>query len=47
MELIDIIVKAAEDKKAIDISALKVDELTTVTDYFIIMHGNSSTRIMA
>lgn len=44
MDLTTRIVEAAENKKAEDISVLKVTELTTVTDFFVIMHGNSSTQ---
>lgn len=47
MELLDKIVECAENKKAIDISVLKVTELTTVTDYFVITNGTSSMQNQA
>ena len=47
MELLDKIVECAENKKAVDISVLKVTELTTVTDYFLITNGTSSTQNQA
>ncbi len=47
MELVNKIVESAENKKAVDISVLKVTELTTVTDYFVITNGTSSTQNQA
>lgn len=47
MELLDKIVECAENKKAVDIAALKVSDLTTVTDYFVITNGTSSTQNQA
>ena len=42
---LDIIVKTMEDKKAQDIRVLKVDEATSLTEYFVICNGTSSTQI--
>lgn len=36
-----------EDKKAQDIRALKIEELTVVTDYFVIASGSSTTQVRA
>ena len=30
------IVKALDDKKAVDITVLKIDDITSLTDYFVI-----------
>ena len=47
MELLDAIISAGEEKKAENISALKVTELTTISDYFVIMNGGSTTQNQA
>ncbi len=44
---INTIVNAAEDKKAENIEVLKVTELTTIADYFVIMSGNSKVQNQA
>ena len=41
------IVKALDDKKAEDITVLKVGSLTIVADYFVIAAGTSSTHVRA
>ena len=48
METIDILkvaAKALDDKKAINICAVKISELTVLTDYFLIANGTSSTHV--
>ena len=48
MESIDIckaIVRSLDNHKAMDIRVIKVDELTSITDYFVIAEGNSSTHV--
>ncbi|NOZ13815.1 MAG: ribosome silencing factor [Acidobacteria bacterium] len=47
MGLLDQIVQAAEEKKAQDISVLKVSELTTIADFFLITSGSSVTQNQA
>lgn len=50
MEKIDLvkkIVKVLDDKKAIDIKAMEITELTIVADYFIIANGTSNTHVKA
>ncbi len=47
MELLDTITRAAEEKQGQDISVLRVTELTTVADYFLITHGTSATQNQA
>ena len=38
-------VKALDKKKALDIKALKVEDLTIVTEAFVIVAGTSSTHV--
>lgn len=46
-ERISVIVKACNDKKGSDIKVLDLRELTTITDYFVIVSGNSTTQVIA
>lgn len=46
-EKISVIVKACADKKGFNIKILDISELSTVTDYFVIVSGNSSNQVMA
>jgi ribosome-associated protein len=46
-QFVTLLVKALDDKKAIDIRVLKIDEVTSLTDYFIICNGTSSTHVRA
>lgn len=39
------IVKALDEKKAVDICVLKIDEVTSLTDYFVICNGTSTTHV--
>ena len=38
------IVKVLDEKKAIDITAIKTEEVTIVSDYFVIASGTSNTH---
>ncbi|WMM26990.1 ribosome silencing factor [Tissierella sp. MB52-C2] len=44
---LDIITKACEDKKGIDLKVLNITKLTPIADYFVIVSGNSSTQVMS
>ncbi|TQS74604.1 ribosome silencing factor [Ornithinibacillus gellani] len=50
MEAIDVLqlaAKACDDKRAEDIIALDMDELSLVADYFLICHGNTERQVQA
>ncbi len=47
LELTKEIVKILDSKKANDIKAVKVDDITTIADYFVIASGSSSTQVKA
>lgn len=44
-ELVIEIVKVLDEKKAIDITAIKTEEVTIVSDYFVIASGTSNTHV--
>lgn len=44
LEAIKAAVKALDDKKAKDIEVIKITDLTSVTDYFVICSATSSTH---
>lgn len=46
-ELLKIAVDAAEDKKAINVVALNLKEISLVADYFVICSGNSDVQVQA
>lgn len=45
--LIDTITEGLLEKKGRDVKILDVSSLTTLTDYFVVCHGNSETQIRA
>ena len=47
MEILRHAVKALDDKKAIDIKAIEVTEVTVLADYFAIATATSSTHVRA
>ncbi|AEB29482.1 hypothetical protein CAR_c07880 [Carnobacterium sp. 17-4] len=47
IELVELIVKAADDKRAEDIIAMDVSKISILADYFIVMHGNSEKQVKA
>lgn len=46
-ELLKMVVKAADDKRAEDIVALKMSGISLIADYFVICHGNSDKQVQA
>lgn len=46
-ELLNAVIAAAEDKKAMNIVALDLKGISLVADYFVICHGNSDTQVQA
>jgi len=46
-KLLQITVAAAEDKKAVQVVALDLKEISLVADYFVICSGNSDTQVLA
>ena len=47
LKIIEIAVKALDSKKAKDIDAIKIGDLTIIADYFLIASGTSSTQVKA
>ncbi|MBP1999119.1 ribosome-associated protein [Paenibacillus shirakamiensis] len=46
-ELLTIALEAADDKKASNIVALDLKEISSIADYFVICHGNSDTQVQS
>lgn len=46
-DMVKTAVKALDDKKAEDIRVIKIDDITSLTDYFVICTGTSTTHIKA
>ncbi len=44
-EILKTAVKALDSKKAFDIKAIKIDDITVLSDYFVIATGSSSTQV--
>ncbi|GAB2703947.1 ribosome silencing factor [Paenibacillus thermoaerophilus] len=45
--LLQAVVKAADDKKAHNITVLDLKGISLIADYFVICHGNSDTQVQA
>lgn len=45
LELVKQLVKSLDDHKAQDIQVLKVTDVTSLADYFVIAEGTSSTQV--
>lgn len=46
-QLLNIAVKATEDKKAEDIISLNMQGVSDMTDYFIVCHGNNERQVQS
>ncbi|MBS4537157.1 ribosome silencing factor [Clostridium sp. D2Q-11] len=46
-EKLSIVINTADDKRADDITALQVTEITSIADYFVICSGNSERQTIA
>lgn len=46
-ELLQMVVEAADGRRAEDIVALSVDTITPMADYFVIMTGSSNRQVQA
>ncbi|GIP39554.1 ribosomal silencing factor RsfS [Paenibacillus sp. J31TS4] len=46
-QLLELVLQAAEDKKAWNVVALNLQNISLVADYFVICHGNSETQVQA
>ena len=46
-ELVKKIVKALDDKKAIKIDVIDIQELSQIADYFVVCTGSSTTQVKA
>lgn len=46
-QLLEMVVKAADNRRAEDITALKVDQVSPMADYFVIMTGGSDRQVQA
>lgn len=47
IKMAEIAVKALDRKKAADITAIRIDDITTLADYFVIASASSSTQLKA
>ena len=45
--LVQLAAEAADDRKAVDIRLLKVDDVTTLTDWFLVCSGLSTVQVKA
>lgn len=46
-DILEFVVDAAEDKKAMNVTALDLKGISLIADYFVICHGNSETQVQA
>ena len=46
-KMVEIAVKAIDSKRGLDIEVIKVDDLTVLTDYFVIASASSNTQLKA
>lgn len=46
-KLMNIVVDVIKDKKGHDVTALNLEGLSLMADYFVICHGNSTTQVQS
>ncbi|HOL13794.1 MAG TPA: RsfS/YbeB/iojap family protein, partial [Bacillota bacterium] len=46
-KIVDLVVRAAEEHKGIDLEILDVSQLTIVADYFVVVSGRSTLHVDA
>ena len=46
-QLLHAVTKAADDKRAENITALNMEGISPIADYFVICHGNSDKQVQA
>ncbi|WP_047770550.1 ribosome silencing factor [Limosilactobacillus panis] len=46
-QLLEMVVKAADGRRAEDITTLQVDQISPMADYFVIMTGGSDRQVQA
>ncbi|WP_243290626.1 ribosome silencing factor [Bacillus sp. FJAT-47783] len=46
-DVLSLVVKAADDKKAEEITALNMRGISLIADYFVICHGNNDKQVQA
>ncbi|WP_249871036.1 ribosome silencing factor [Oceanobacillus saliphilus] len=46
-EIVELIAEACDDKRAEDIIALDMNQVSLVADYFLICHGNTERQVQA
>lgn len=44
-ELVKEVIKTLDGRKAINVQAMQVEDVTTIADYFVIASGSSSTQV--
>lgn len=47
IDLLKMVMEAADDRKAEDCLAMKMAELTPMADYYLVCHGNSERQVQA
>ncbi|WP_405101076.1 ribosome silencing factor [Oceanobacillus sp. FSL H7-0719] len=46
-EIVQVIAEVCDDKRAEDIVALDMDQVSLIADYFLICHGNTERQVQA
>ncbi|MGM8364644.1 ribosome silencing factor [Virgibacillus sp. W0181] len=46
-DIVQLIAEASDDRKAENIVALNMEELSSIADYFVICHGNNERQVQA